>query len=266
MDEVKRPHARARLRLGRRLALAWGVGGSTLAIVACDPCAGVASCDQAPRVGVSGQIVDRGTPTDADRDPLSGANIPPLRPAPGVRVEVVRVGGVEVSQASAATTTNADGWWQVALPAREEGDVTVDVAVTPPGGIPYRVAGVPVRASRTRGDGSVLGRWTREPFLTVVGELFDAATGAPVDDARVTAVRRGGVEVAPTANTRTPMVTFGAGRFIYDVRPLAAGVVVLDFTVERDGRPPVTLAGVRLQTRHEWLPPNLDGTLVLRAP
>lgn len=234
------------------------------AVAGCDPCAGVASCDQAPRLGVSGQIVDRGNPTDADREALSGAGIPPLRPARGVRVEVTGVGGGELDAPSAASTTDASGWWQVSLPARAEGPVVVDVSVRPPGGTPYQVRGLELRASRARGDGTVLGRWTREPFLTQVGEIYDAATGAPVEGALVTAVRRGGVAVEPTANTRVPMVTVGGGRFVYDVRPLGDGVLLLDFTVERPGLPAAIVRDVLVSTQYEWLPPNVNGTLIFR--
>lgn len=245
----------------------WIWGGLAVALgaaTACDPCAGVVSCEQDARLGVSGQIVDRGTPTDADRDELSGAGIPPLRPSNGVRVEVTRVGGVDLEAESASATSDAAGWWQVSLPARAEGDVVVDVAVTPPGGTPYHVRGLTLHASRVRGGGNVLGRWTREPFLTQVGELYDADTGAPIEGARVTAVRRGGVAVEPTANTRTPMVSIGGGRFVYDVRPLADGPLVLDFTVERDGLPPATVSGVTVTTQYEWLPPNVNGGLIFR--
>jgi hypothetical protein len=119
-----------------------------------------------------------------------------------------------------------------------------------------------ILTTRTRGVGTVVGRWTREPFMTYVGEVYDAESGAAVDGARVTAVRRGGVDVAPTANTRVPMVTFSGGRFVYDVRPLADGPLVADFVVERPGRPPATVPNVTLRAKHEWLPPNVDGELV----
>lgn len=233
-------------------------------MTACDPCAGVVGCSGNPRVGLSGMIVDRGDPTNADRDPISGANIPPLRPAPGVRVEVTWLTGVPVTTTTATATTDADGWWKVDLPATDEGEVAVDVRVSAPGGVPYRVQGLVVKASRTRGAGNVVGRWTREPFLTQVGELYDASTGAPITGARITAVPRGGVGVAAIGSTEVPMVSFDGGRFIYSVRPLADGVVVLDLRVERDGRAPVTIPGVRLRTQYEWLPPNITGDLIFK--
>jgi hypothetical protein len=60
------------------------------------------------------------------------------------------------------------------------------------------------------------------------------------------------------------MVTFGGGRFLYDVRPLADGPLVLDFVVERDGLPPATVPNVTVLPKHEWLPPNVDGELIFR--
>ncbi len=252
---------RARSRLAGA-ALAGAALAAAPLVAGCDPCAGVASCEQAPRLGVSGQIVDRGDPTEAAR--LAGGPGAGATPSGGVRVEVVRTDGVELDAARAAATTDGSGWWQVSIPAREEGGVTVDVLVTPPGGLAYRVRGLNLRTSRKRGDGTVLGRWTREPYLTMLGEVFTAPAMSRVEGARVTAVRRGGIEVAPTPNTQSPMVTVGGGRFLFDVRPLADGPLVLDFTVERDGLPPATVRGVTLLPQHEWLPPNVSGDLIFR--
>lgn len=237
-------------------------GAAPLALTACDPCSGVVGCSASPRLGVSGQIVDRGTPTNADRNALSGALIPQARPVAGARVEVVAAGGVALEGTQAAAATDANGWWQVALPASGVGDAWVDVRVTAPGTAGYLVRGVPVRASRVRGDGNVLGRWTRERYLTYIGEVWDHATWRPVDGAVLSAVRTGGVEVAPTANFTEPMVSFGGGRFLYDVRPLTDGPVVLDFTITRPGLAPTTVRGVALAPKHEWLPPNVDPELL----
>ena len=260
-DRARPPRVIARRRL-RAWRAALPLVGATLA--ACDPCAAVVACTQAPRLGVSGQIVDRGSPTDADRDPISGANIPQAKPAANVRVEVIPTAGVSIDRARAVATTDGNGWWQVSMPAEAEGGVTVDVVVTPPSGTGYTVHGLNLRTDRTRGSGNVLGRWTRDLFLTMVGEVHDAEVGASVEGARVTAVRRGGIAVQPTPNTRTPMVTVGGGRFLYDVRPLADGPLVLDFVVEREGRPTATVPQVTVYPKHEWLPPNVDGDLIFR--
>jgi hypothetical protein len=221
----------------------------------------VASCRQAPRFGVSGQIVDRGAP--APDWPLSGAG-PSAEPSRGVRVEVVRTGGVELTREPVATVTDGTGWWEVSVPAVDEGFVTVDVTVRPPGGIAYTVRGLQLTASRTRGDGNVLGRWTREPYITTIGEIFDHPSGARVAGARITPVRVGGIEVEPTRNTRTPIVSVDGGRFLYEVRPLADGPLFLDFVIERPGLPAATVRNVVVWPQYEWLPPNVNGDLIFR--
>lgn len=233
-------------------------------LAACDPCAGVASCTETPRLGVSGQIIDRGDPTNADRSEISGANIPQVTPVGGVHVQVIRTGGAQMVVSQADATTDASGWWQVDMPAREVSGVGVEVIVTPPNGPGYRVQDLHLLTSNVRGQGNVLGRWTNDPFLTDIGEVYDAATGARVDGARVTAVRRSGIVVQPTPNTQVPMVTSGGGRFLYDVRPDSDGAVVLDFVVERAGLPTATIPNVTLYTQHEWLPPVVNGDLIFR--
>lgn len=238
---------------------------SALALGACDPCAGVVACSHDPRLAVSGQIVDRGDPAPAtSSDPLSGANIPEAVPVQGVRVEVIPTAGVAVDVPSAVATTDGSGFWTVSLPARDAGAVTADVVVTAPGRAGYRVQGVGLRASRTRGDGNVLGRWTHELYMSKLGEVINSPSGDRPEGARVTAVRRGGIDVAPTRNTRTPMLTGGGGRFLYDVRPLGDGPLVLDFVIERDGLPLATVQNDTLFPMHEWLPPNVDAAIIFR--
>jgi hypothetical protein len=126
------------------------------------------------------------------------------------------------------------------------------------------VRGVPLRISRTRGAGNVLGRWTREAYISALGEVFAAETGERVAGARVRAVRRGGVQVAPSANTRDPMVTVDGGRFLFDVRPLGDGDLIADFVIERDGFPTATVRDVTVARQYEWLPPNINGALIFR--
>lgn len=233
-----------------------------MSLAACNPCAGLPSCTQAARVSVSGQIVDRGSPTEADRNALSGADIPQPTAAAGVRVEVSVAAGGAIDAARAVSTSDGSGWWQVSLPARAEGDVTADVTVGPPGSSGYTVHDVHLRATRVHGDGNVLGRWTRDLYLTLIGEVHDAPGGAPDVGARVTPVRRGGISVAPTVNTQASITTVGGGRFLYDVRPLADGPLMLDFVIERAGLAPATVPNVTVYPKHEWLPPNVDGAVI----
>lgn len=253
--------SRSGARLGAATVTVLGALGA-LGAAACDPCAGVVACTGSPRLSVSGQIVDRGDPTSSPGDPQSGANIPEATPVSGVRIEVIPTGGVATNATSATAVTGSDGWWTATLAARDTGAVTADVVVTPPGDAGYRVRAVPLRASTMRGDGNVLGRWTRQLYLTVLGEVIVKATGERVVGARVTATRSGGVDIAPTRNTQNPMVTTGGGRFLFDVRPLADGPVVQNFVIARDGFDPVTVRNVTLQPRHEWVPPDVDGAII----
>lgn len=215
-----------------------------LAIAGCGPCDGVVGCQASPRVSVSGQIVDRsafGTPVK------------------GVRVEVARTGGTELATMSGTATTDAQGWWNVSLPAPggDGGDgVTVDVTVTPPPPLkPYRVGGIALRTSRTRGDGQVLGRWVSRPFITYIGELRDRVSGAPIAGARITWVRRGGVEVQTTPLTQVTQTTTGIGYFTIDLVPAEFAPLFVDLIVEREGLPTDTVRDVRIDPGYEWNPP-----------
>ena len=255
-------------RRGWRAAVRrWGVAAGAVlcapvGLTACDPCAGVVACRQAPRLGVGGQIVDRGEASGVPSPSSTAVSL--AVPSPGVRVQVVPTGGVALDEAPAAVTTDGTGWWQVSVAARDTGTAVVDVLVTPPGGVAYSVRGVQLQVSRGRGRGNVLGRWTREPYISAVGEVFERETGAPVAGARVVAVRRGGVAIAPTVNTRSPMVTVDGGRFHFDVRPLGDGPLVADFVIERDGFPSATVRNVTVAAQYEWLPPNVNGDLIFR--
>ena len=247
-----------------RIALAPVVAAGGVALAACDPCAGVVSCGEAPRVGVSGQIVDRGDPSDLGGGLLSGATIPQARPVAGVRVEVIPTGGVIDGVAPVTATTDRVGWWQVSIPAHAAGLGGADVVVTAPGSSGYRVRDLTLRASSTRGDGNVLGRWTHLLYMTKLGEVINVPGGERPDGVRVSVRRSGGIPVAPTRNTAETLLTEGGGRFVYDVRPLADGPLVVDVRVERDGLPPATVRGVNILPEHEWVPINVDGALSLR--
>lgn len=258
-----RVHARSRRALQARTTLSSVVAVFAVgALDACDPCTGVVGCSVDARVGIGGQIVDRGQPSQADGAPLSGAGIPLARPVAGVRVEVVPTGGALTGATPVSARTDDAGWWHVDLPADGEGSATVDVVVSAPGSPSYRVRGVSVRASSRRGEGAVVGRWTREPYIAKLGEVINWPSGVRLEGSRVRAIRRGGVEVAPTRNTADPIITTAGGRFLFEVRPLGDGPVLYDFVIERDGLPTATVRNVRITPQWEWLPPNVSGELI----
>jgi hypothetical protein len=120
----------------------------------------------------------------------------------------------------------------VSVGARDEGDVVVDVVVTPPEGGGYTARGIRLRSTRRRGQGNVVGRWTAQPYVSTIGEVFDASSGARVADARVTFVRRGGVPVEPADSVRV-MMTDEIGRFYLDLQPRGGDPIYADFIIER---------------------------------
>lgn len=210
-------------------------------VVACDPCNGVLGCTVAARVGVSGQIVDRQS---------GGA------PVSGVRVEVVRTGGVETDAPSATTTTDGQGTWEVSLGAHSAGVVDVDVVVTPAApGMPYRVRGLQLNATTTRGQGNVVGRWAAQPYISYIGTLRDRVTGQPIAGATVTYSRAGGIEVDTTIATLRTQQTSGLGYFFLDLRPRDFAPLYANFVVTRPGYDTLRIHNVAIMPGYEWGPP-----------
>jgi hypothetical protein len=207
-----------------------------LSAAACDPCAGVVSCERGAYLAVDGQIVD----------PVTGAGIE------GVRIDVVRTAGLPLVMDSASTTTEDEGHWRLELAPTEAGAVVVDVVVSPPGYTPYRVRGLTLESRPHAGDANVLERWVREPYFAYAGELFHAGTEDDrVQGAAVEFRRTGGVEL------RGPGIGSGAYRTVTDVGgrfalfpftndaifPVTFGDVLGDLFV--DLGPPVGIAVIR---------------------
>ena len=105
----------AHIRATRRARLGLAVAVPLAFVASCDPCAGTVNCSTAPRVAVTGRIVNHTT----------GA------PVAGVRVmlHVVGAGGAE---GDASTTTDAQGVWDASVAAIEEGASVAQITVTSP--------------------------------------------------------------------------------------------------------------------------------------
>lgn len=129
-------------------------------VAGCDPCAGTAQCAVDPYLAIDGQIVDAASSRGVD----------------GVRIDVVRQGGVVVEQDSITTTTANDGHWRVQFRPASSGAVRVDVRVTAAGGAAYRVRGLSFATSERGGNASVLQRWVAVPYFTAAAELFVRGT------------------------------------------------------------------------------------------
>lgn len=173
----------------------------------CDPCAGTVSCETGPTVRVSGRIVH--FPTGAS--------------AAGVRVSLT------TGAATAAATSDRDGFWTVELPAPADagGQVTASAEVSAPGAsTTYQVANLVLPVTRRRGDGMDLGRWYSRPAVRFVGELR-ARPGINLTGASLQADRSGGVEGDLSVST-----SVGAdGRFYIEGTARATGKMILRLTV-----------------------------------
>ena len=147
--------------------------GVVLAVsaTACDPCSGIASCSEGGQyLSATGQIVDR----------LSGQGVD------GARIDIVRIGGIDVAQDSISVTTSAGGFWRVEFAPSGAGTLEVDVKVDAPGGVPYRVRGLKFSTRLNGGDANLNQTWVSAPYFNYAGELFlrgttdDRIQGRPI--------------------------------------------------------------------------------------
>ena len=209
----------------------------------CSPCDGVVGCTEDPRLGLSGEFVER-----------QNLTAPPI---PGVRVNVVSRSPDLLVDSAATVTSDASGWWSVSLRARRTGTATVDVTVTPPAPYgPYQVTGLQYQVTATRGQGAEAGRWAPKPFVSYIGRLLDKATGGPIIGAKVTIVRRGGVAITRTIATDTAPKTDSSGTFLYDVTPAAVAPHYVDLFVDRPGLPRATVVNAVVPGEYAWGPPH----------
>lgn len=201
-----------------------------LFLAACDPCSGVASCAGAPRVSYTGRMLVHSTGL----------------PAPGVRVDFIRTGGIAVAPESVSVQTGPDGYFQLELAAGGKGAVVGDVVVRPPGLPSYRVPGVRLLSTEVRGDGGFIEPWVVDPYIAFLGELFLRGTGERLGFGGAVEFRRtGGIQIDPdTVRTQTT----SDGRFFLSPRALEPGEVVGDLTVLWKRH--YTIRGVRIRTTH----------------
>lgn len=127
---------------------------------ACDPCSGVIGCANGRYLSAAGQIVD----------PVTGDGLD------GVRIDVVRTGGIEVDVDSIAVTTAGGGFWRAELSARAPGTVVADMRVSAPGWAPYRLKSVSLATHEHRGDANLNQRWIPFLYFDYVGEFYLSGT------------------------------------------------------------------------------------------
>jgi len=127
-----------------------------LGAAACDPCSGVIGCGNGRYLAAVGQIVD----------PVTGAGVD------GVRIDIIRTGGIEVGADSTSVTTGGEGFWRVEFSPREPGVLSADVKVSAPGYAPYRLRDVQLPTRDHAGDASFNQRWVPYLYFDYVGEFF----------------------------------------------------------------------------------------------
>lgn len=225
-----------------------GAALATFVLSGCDPCSGVVSCKDEPSLGVGGRVVTLET----------GGGVP------GVEVELIRVGGVDLLQDTVSTVTDDDGYYHLQVGAREVGTVRVHIVVSPPEpGPSYRVSNLSFEISSVRGEGYDLGRWTSEPYVAYIGELQDRHTRRPLNPApgevTVDFRRTGGVEIEPAVIEGIP-VDFG-GRFRITADPAADGIVVGELTVHDPDLPQPYTRELRVPTFHDGGSIGLAGVM-----
>jgi len=159
----------------RAIVMGLSLGG----LAACDPCFGVGSCVVEPRLAIEGTLVEH----------VTG------QPSPGVRVDVIRTGGVELANDSMFAMSGADGHWRAGTSARDTGDVIVDINVRLQNVATYRVRGVHLTVTDRRGQGVVLPTWVVDPYFAFAAELFYRATqDTRVEGTVVEFHRTGGID------------------------------------------------------------------------
>ena len=210
---------RADRQLGHaaRLCAAVAAAALMLAASACDECSGVPSCVGSGEVSYTGHFIER----------RSG------RPVAGVAVDFVRSSGVELAVATPHAVSDGDGFFVLRAPALQAGFVTGDLHVRPPAPLQdYTISDVTLKVNRIRGDGGDLGRIVVDPYLFMIGHVYDRVTGAPLADVRVTARRVSGGRVEPDHATFT---TDAGGQFSWDPRLVDAQAVDVEFEMDKDG-------------------------------
>jgi len=152
-------------RKSRQLLLLFGVLGMT----ACDPCAGLLTCEVPPARVAAGTILDRET-----RRPKAG---------------------VQVSVGALRTVSNREGRWSIPLAFGP--DSILDIEVRTSDSTSYTVPSVYIRPRTRVGEADDLGPWFDRPILQFVTRVL--YRGEPLSGARI--------EFRPTEGSRDTLIT-----------------------------------------------------------
>lgn len=199
----------AQIRAARVASLGLAAVFSLAFVTGCEPCAGTLNCSTAPRVTMTGSVVNHTTGA-----PIAGASV------------TVRVNLADGSVGDASATTDARGLWQASVAAPDESPASAQITIESPQLPPYTVAGIPLHASRRNGDVTLLGAWTDIPFVRHLATVLHQS--APLPNAQV----HFAVKSGPTlVSGQTDCETNGAGIFELDFSAHNLGQIVGDLTV-----------------------------------
>ena len=173
---------------------------AVVAVTACNPCAGSADCTTAPRVDVTGTIVDATTGNNSSN----------------VRVTVTLANGT-----SKAVTTNSEGRWRIEIENAPSDVSKTSVTVAVAGSSGYTVPNVALTTRTLAGDAQDVGRWTSK--ATARFQVALAYRGKPLVGATVTFTPTAGVSAQALNAAGT---SNGSGIFELDLEGPQLGVVV----------------------------------------
>jgi hypothetical protein len=213
---------------------------------ACDPCFGTVECTTEPRLTIDGQIVR----------PESGRGVG------GVRIDMLRMGGVRLSADSASTVTDSDGHWRISVPADAPGTATVDVAVSSEESA-YRVRGLVMKTNTVNGESNLLERWVATPYFPISAELRRrGGTGEVLANGNVLFQRTGGPAIfgAGVSGDAASAITDGTGRaalfgYANPVFASSLDTLVGTLTVSLASGETITGRNFRLIPDHVYHPP-----------
>ena len=231
----------------RRTSIVWTLSASLLlpgVLASCDPCTGIASCASGAYLSATGQIVDADTRQGVD----------------GVRIDAIRVGGIELEQDSLSTVTSNGGFWRLEFSPTSAGTLDADFQVSPPGVESYRLHDIHLTTREHGGDANLNERWVTVLYFYHLLELFTGgAADHRVENAQVTFTRTGGVElrgpgvsggayhVTSDAGGRAPLFPWWGANAVY---PIEDGSVVGTLTITAPGLAPLVVPDLGLEASH----------------
>jgi hypothetical protein len=144
-------------------------------VAACGPCGPTLGCDQAPRISITGQILDESSGFGKRS-----------------RIELQRESGLQFQPVTVQTGDN--GAFDISAEDVGPGSAIVRLVVTPEGQRPYIMRNIAVTTLTRKGDAVVMPPWSR-PTLPYVIYIARASNNASIEGATVQFQRTSGPEL-----------------------------------------------------------------------